>query len=41
MEELTAVRDEIDVGGSLELTVWRDGETLKLTLILADQYELN
>lgn len=41
MEELTAVRDEIDVGGSLELTVWRNGETLKLTLILADQYELN
>lgn len=41
MEDLTAVRDEIDVGGELLLTIWRDGETLELTLTLVDQYELN
>lgn len=41
MDDLTAVRDEIDVGGSLKLTVWREGEALELTLTLVDQYELN
>lgn len=41
LEALTAVRDEAGVGGELRLTIWREGETLELTLILADQYELN
>lgn len=41
LEDLTAVRDEAGVGGALELTIWRDGTTLELTLILIDQYELN
>ncbi|MGN1004126.1 MAG: S1C family serine protease [Oscillospiraceae bacterium] len=41
LEDLTVVRDEADVGGTLKLTVWRDGETLELTLTLVDQYELN
>lgn len=41
LEDLTVVRDEVGVGGTLTLTVWREGETLELTLTLADQYELN
>lgn len=40
LEELTVARDAAGVGGSLALTVWRDGEILELTLILADQHEL-
>jgi serine protease Do len=41
IQDLTDVRDEVGVGGTLTLTVWRDGETLELTLTLVDQYELN
>lgn len=41
LDDLTAVRDKAGVGGTLELTIWRSGETLELTLALADQYELN
>ncbi len=41
LEDLAAARDEAGVGGTLELTVRRDGETLELTLTLMDQYELN
>lgn len=41
MEDLTIARDEAGVDGTLKLTVWRDGETLELTLTLVDQYELN
>ena len=41
MEDLTIARDEAGIGGELALTVWRDGETLELTLTLVDQYELN
>lgn len=40
-EDLTDVRDEAGVGGTLALTIWRDSEILELTLTLADQYELN
>lgn len=41
LDDLTIIRDAAGVGGALALTVWRDGEALELTLILADQYELN
>ncbi|MGN0968495.1 MAG: S1C family serine protease [Oscillospiraceae bacterium] len=41
LADLTVVRDEAGVGGTLELTVWRDGEIMELTLTLVDQYELN
>ncbi|MGM9606842.1 MAG: S1C family serine protease [Oscillospiraceae bacterium] len=41
LEDLTAVRDEAGVGGTLALTIWRDGDTLELSLTLMDQYELN
>lgn len=41
LEELTAVRDAAGVGGTLDLTIWRDGEILRLSLTLVEQYELN
>ena len=41
LEDLTVARDEAGVGGELKLTLWRDGETLELTLILVEQYELD
>lgn len=41
LDDLTIARDEAGIGGALELTIWREGETLELTLILVDQYELN
>jgi len=41
LEDLTVLRDEAGVGGSLDLTVWRKGETFSTTLILIDQHELN
>ena len=41
LDALTVARDEAGVGGEFWLTVWRNGETLELTLILVDQYELN
>ena len=41
LDTLSALRDEAGVGGTLELTVWRDGETLELTLTLMDQYQLD
>jgi serine protease Do len=40
-QDLTEVRDQVGVGGALTLTLWRDGETLDVTLTLVDQYELN
>ena len=41
LEDLTVARDAAGVGGSLRLTIWREGETLELTLTLMDQYQLN
>ena len=41
LEDLTVVRDEAGVGGTLTLTIWRGGETLELTVTLIEQYELN
>ncbi len=41
LDDLTAARDQVGVGGTLTLTIWRSGEILELTLILMDQYELN
>lgn len=41
LEDLTAVRDQAGVGGTLELTIWRNREILELTLVLVEQYELN
>lgn len=41
LEDLTAVRDAAGVGGTLELTLWRDGDILQVSLTLVEQYELN
>ena len=41
LEDLTLVRDEAGIGGVMELTVWRGGEILELSLTLVDQYELD
>ncbi len=41
LDELTWLRRAVGVGGTMELTVWREGETLELTLILVEQHELN
>ncbi len=41
LEDLTEVRDEAGVGGIMELTVWRSGELVELSLTLVEQYELN
>ena len=40
LEEFTLVRDQVDVGGTMHLTVWRDGETFETDLVLVEQYEL-
>jgi serine protease Do len=40
-QDLTDARDQAGVGGQLTLTLWRDGETLDVTLTLVDRYELN
>lgn len=40
LEEFTLVRDQANVGGVMELTVWRDGELFETDLILVEQYEL-
>lgn len=41
LDDLTLLRDEAGVGGTLDLTIWRDGEILNVTLTLVEQYELN
>lgn len=41
LEDLTLIRDEVGVGGKLDLTVWRDGDILALTLIPVERYELS
>lgn len=41
LEDLTVVRDAAGVGGTLDLTLWRDGELVEVSLILVEQYELN
>lgn len=41
LEDLTLLRDQVGVGGELNLTVWRDGEILELTLIPVERYELD
>ena len=40
LEEFTFVRDQVGVGGTMHLTVWRNGETFETDLILVEQYEL-
>lgn len=41
LEEFTLIRDEVGVGGVMELTVWRDGEIFETDLVLVEQYELH
>lgn len=41
LEDLTVIRDEVGVGGTLELTIWRSGETITLSVVLVEQHELN
>lgn len=41
LDEFTAVRDVVGVGGVMELVVWRDGETFETELTLAEQYEVH
>lgn len=40
LEQFTDLRDQAGVGGQLELTVLRDGETITVTLILAEQADV-
>lgn len=41
LDEFTLIRDEVGVGGVMELTVWRDGEIFETSLTLVEQYELH
>ena len=41
LEQFTVIRDQVNVGGTMHLTVWRDGETFETDLLLVEQYELN
>ncbi len=41
LEDLTRVRDEVNVGGTLNLKVWRFEEILELPLVLVEQHEIN
>ncbi len=41
LEDLTRVRDKVNVDGTLELTVWRFEEIIETSLILVEQHELN
>ena len=41
LEQFTLIRDETGVGGTMHLTVWRDGETFETNLILVEQHELH
>ncbi len=35
-EEISAMKDELEVGDSMTLTMWREGETLDITILLVD-----
>lgn len=41
LEDLILVRDEAGVGGTLDLSIWRSGNILEVSVILVDLYELN
>ena len=41
LEDFTAIRDQVGVGGVMHLTVWRKGEIFETDMTLMDQYELN
>ncbi len=41
LEDFTAVRDVVGVGGVMELVIWRQGETFETELTLAEQYEVH
>lgn len=41
LDEFTLIRDEVGVGGVLELSVWRDGKFFETHLTLVEQYELH
>ncbi|MBP1736627.1 MAG: trypsin [Oscillospiraceae bacterium] len=41
MEQLTSIRDELGVGGLLNVTVWRDGSYYDISFALMDQCDLD
>lgn len=41
LEDLILVRDEAGVGGTLDLSIWRNGKVLEASVTLVDLYELN
>ena len=40
LEQFTVIRDQVNVGGVMHLTVWRNGKTFETDLTLAEQYEV-
>jgi serine protease Do len=40
-DDLLQIRDSLSVGDHLSLTLWREGETLEITIRVMDQNELN
>ena len=39
-DELTSVKDSLDIGDTIHFSVWRDGKTLELDVVLADSHDV-
>ena len=35
-EEISRIKDTLEVGDGMTLTIWRDGESLDITIVLVD-----
>ena len=35
-DEISAIKDSLQVGDTLTLSIWRDGETMDITITLVD-----
>ena len=35
-EDITKIKDELQVGDTMTLTIWRDGETMEIIITLVD-----
>ena len=39
-EDITKIKDELQVGDTMTLTIWRDGETMDIIITLVDTNDI-